>query len=159
MEVEEVAVNTDATSFLFQKGKFMEKSENRMIFLTVGKEVKMFFNQNNNLKKIRLSLNKVAELFGNGIVDEETIFEVNKISLVTKTNYKTVIRVVNGTQKMIGNAKIEKVGVDQDKTKSQEGNFKIKQQGFFDFFVAEGETVPKFKLLLPYNPHQRKKKK
>lgn len=64
------------------------RNEGITIYLTIGKEVKLNFDSENNLSSIRLSINKVAELFGNKVVNEESIFYVSTVALVTKSNYK-----------------------------------------------------------------------
>ncbi|EOF73644.1 hypothetical protein SGC_02590 [Enterococcus faecium EnGen0136] len=85
------------------------RNEGITIYLTIGKEVKLNFDSENNLSSIRLSINKVAELFGNKVVNEESIFYVSTVALVTKSNYKTFISVVGGKQVISGDAVYEEV--------------------------------------------------
>ncbi|EOS7974882.1 hypothetical protein DZ775_RS14295, partial [Enterococcus hirae] len=60
---------------LWKGKKFMTNKEDGItVYLSVGKGVKLIFDSENNLSNIRLSINKVAELFGNNIVDEKSIF-------------------------------------------------------------------------------------
>ena len=127
-----------------------ERNE-KIIYLTIGKEVKLKFDEQENLSSIRLSVNKVAELVGNELLTEESIFHVSLVGLITKSNYKTYIRVVGGKQVISGDAKYEKVPINQKKTRDKKGNKNIYQQGFFEFFVSDKEKVPKKKLILPYN--------
>lgn len=122
-----------------------------ILFLTIGKEVKLNFDQQDNLYSIRLSINKVAELVSNKLLTEESIFNVSMIGLITKSNFKTYIRVIGGKQSISGDMKYEKVSIDQEKTRGKKRNRKIYQQGFFEFFVSNDEIVPKRKLILPYN--------
>lgn len=132
------------------------RKEGITIYLTIGKEVKLNFDSENNLSSIRLSINKVAELFGNKVVDEESIFYVSTIALVTKSNYKTYISVEGGKQVITGNAVYEEVIIDQERTSNKEGNKNVYEQGYFEFFVSEEEKIPKSKLILPYNVRQRR---
>lgn len=132
------------------------KKEGITIYLTIGKEVKLNFDSENNLSSIRLTINKVAELFGNKVVDEESIFYVSTIALVTKSNYKTYISVVSGKQVITGDAVYEEVIIDQERTSNKEGNKNVYEQGYFEFFVSEEEKIPKSKLILTYNVRQRR---
>lgn len=127
-----------------------------ILYLTIGKEVKVNFDEENYLASIRLSINKVAELFGNKVVNEETIFYVSTIGLVTKSNYKTYISVRDSKQVIGLKSDYEKVKVDQERTSKKTGNKKVFEQGYFEFFVSEEEKIPKNKLILPYNVKRRK---
>lgn len=123
----------------------------KILYLTIGKEVKLKFDEQENLSSIRLSVNKIAELFGNQLLTEESIFEVSLVGLITKSNFKTYIRVIGGKQVISGDAKYEKVPINQKKTRDKKGNKSVYQQGFFEFFVADEDKVSKRKLILPYN--------
>ncbi|GMC02544.1 hypothetical protein K5E_22090 [Enterococcus thailandicus] len=123
----------------------------KILYLTIGKEVKLKFDEQENLSSIRLSVNKVAELFGNELLTEESIFEVSLIGLITKSNFKTYIRIVGGKQIISGDTKYEKVSINQKKTRDKKGNKNVYQQGFFEFFVSNEEKVSKKKLILPRN--------
>ncbi|HIB1918129.1 TPA: hypothetical protein ACWWDF_002842 [Enterococcus faecium] len=136
----------------------MTKEEERnpkILYLTIGKEVKPHFDSENNLSSIRLSINKVAELFGNKVVDEESMFHVSTVALVTKSNYKTYISVVGGQQVIIGDATYEKVLIDQERTSNKKENKTIYKQGYFEFFVSEEVKIPRNKLNLNYVPRLR----
>ncbi|EMF0501359.1 TPA: hypothetical protein ACF1UX_001672 [Enterococcus hirae] len=132
------------------------RNEGITIYLTIGKEVKLNFDSENNLSSIRLSINKVAELFGNKVVNEESIFYVSTVALVTKSNYKTFISVVGGKQVISGDAVYEEVMIDQERTSNKRGNKNVYEQGYFEFFVSEEEKIPKEKLILPYNVKKRR---
>ncbi|OTO49808.1 hypothetical protein [Enterococcus faecium] len=121
------------------------------VYLTVGKGVKLIFDSENNLSNIRLSINKVAELFGNNIVDEESIFLVSTVVLITKCNYKTFVSVDIGREIINGITNDRRVEIDQKRTSTKKGNKNVYQQGYFEFFVSEENKVPKRKLILPYN--------
>lgn len=127
-----------------------------ILYLTIGKEVKVNFDEENYLASIRLSINKIAELFGNKVVNEESIFYVSTIGLVTKSNYKTYISVVGGKQVISGNANYEKVTVDQERTSKKTGNTKVFEQGYFEFFVSEEDKIPRNKLIVPRNIKKRR---
>lgn len=108
------------------------RNEGITIYLTIGKEVKLNFDSENNLSSIRLSINKVAELFGNKVVNEESIFYVSTVALVTKSNYKTFISVVGGKQVISGDAVYEEVMIDQERTSNKRGNKNVYEQGYFE---------------------------
>lgn len=127
------------------------RKEGITIYLTIGKEVKLNFDSENNLSSIRLSINKVAELFGNKVVDKESIFYVSTIALVTKSNYKTYISVVGGKQVISGDAAYEEVIIDQERTSNKKENKNVYEQGYFEFFVSEEDKIPRKKLILPRN--------
>ncbi|OJG77532.1 hypothetical protein RV10_GL002366 [Enterococcus pallens] len=127
------------------------KEQENVLFLTIGKEVKLNFDENDYLSSIRLTVNKVAELFGNKLVNESSIFNVEIIGLITQSNYRTYIRVVDGRQCVRGNAKYKEVAVDQKRTHEKEGNRKVYSQGHFEFFVKKSEKIKKNELILPYN--------
>lgn len=131
----------------------MEKEDRRakILYLTIGKEVKLNFDPQDNLYSIRLSINKIAELFSNKLLTEESIFEVSVIGLITKSNFKTYISVVGGKQVINGDTKYKKVSISQEKTHDKKGNKNVYQQGFFEFFVSDEEKVPKNKLIIPRN--------
>lgn len=128
-----------------------KQSEATVLFLTIGKEVKLNFDEADNLASIRLSINKVAEIVGNGLVNEESIFDVSIIGLITKSNYKTYIRIIGGKQVINGNANYEKVPINRKRTAEKIGNKDVYQQGYFEFYVEENEKIPRRKLILPYN--------
>lgn len=132
------------------------RNEGITIYLTIGKEVKLNFDSENNLSSIRLSINKVAELFGNKVVNEESIFYVSTVALVTKSNYKTFISVVGGKQVISGDAVYEEVMIDQERTSNKRENKNVYEQGYFEFFVSEEDKIPKEKLILPYNVKKRR---
>lgn len=121
------------------------------VYLTVGKGVKLIFDSENNLSNIRLSINKVAELFGNNIVDEESIFLVSTVVLITKCNYKTFVSVDIGREIINGITNDRRVEIDQKRTSAKKGNKHVYQQGYFEFFVSKENKVSKRKLILPYN--------
>ena len=121
------------------------------VYLTVGKGVKLIFDSENNLSNIRLSINKVAELFGNNIVDEESIFLVSTVVLITKCNYKTFVSVDIGREIINGITNDRRVEIDQKWTSAKKGNKNVYQQGYFEFFVSKENKVSKRKLILPYN--------
>lgn len=94
-------------------------AEKKTLYLTVGKEVSLSFTGNGEaLQYIRLSVNKLAEIINNGLVDRQSIFEIDEVSLITKSNYKTVVQVVAGKQVLHGNTDHVDVVIDKDKTKS-----------------------------------------
>ncbi|PEH49793.1 hypothetical protein [Enterococcus faecium] len=132
------------------------RNEGITIYLTIGKEVKLNFDSENNLSSIRLSINKVAELFGNKVVNEESIFYVSTVALVTKSNYKTFISVVGGKQVISGDAVYEEVMIDQERTSNKRENKNVYEQGYFEFFVSEEDKILKEKLILPYNVKKRR---
>lgn len=121
------------------------------VYLTVGKGVKLIFDSENNLSNIRLSINKVAELFGNNVVDEESIFLVSTVALITKSNYKTFVPVDIGREIINGITNDRRVKIDQKRTSNKKGNKNVYEQGHFEFFVSEENKVPKRKLIFPYN--------
>lgn len=50
-------------------------AEKKTLYLTVGKEVSLSFTGNGEaLQYIRLSVNKLAEIINNGLVDRQSIF-------------------------------------------------------------------------------------
>ncbi|EGO9937239.1 hypothetical protein IDD99_002218 [Enterococcus faecium] len=121
------------------------------VYLTVGKGVKLIFDSENNLSNIRLSINKVAELFGNNVVDEESIFLVSTVALITKSNYKTFVPVDIGRETINGITNDRRVKIDQKRTSNKKGNKNVYEQGYFEFFVSEENKVPKRKLIVPRN--------
>ena len=95
-------------------------AEKKTLYLTVGKEVSLSFTGNGEaLQYIRLSVNKLAEIINNGLVDRQSIFEIDEVSLITKSNYKTVVQVVAGKQVLHGNTDHVDVVIDKDKTKQK----------------------------------------
>lgn len=127
------------------------KNDGITVYLTVGKGVKLIFDSENNLSNIRLSINKVAELFGNNVVDEESIFLISTVALITKSNYKTFVPVDIGREIINGITNDRRVKIDQKRTINKKGNKNVYEQGHFEFFVSEENKVPKRKLILPYN--------
>ncbi|MEJ4197250.1 hypothetical protein [Enterococcus faecium] len=121
------------------------------VYLTVGKGVKLIFDSENNLSNIRLSINKVAELFGNNVVDEESIFLVSTVALITKSNYKTFVPVDIGREIINGITNDRRVKIDQKRTSNKKGNKNVYEQGYFEFFVSEENKIPKRKLIVPRN--------
>ncbi|HAQ1416904.1 TPA: hypothetical protein IXI33_001967 [Enterococcus faecium] len=121
------------------------------VYLTVGKGVKLIFDSENYLSNIRLSINKVAELFGNNVVDEESIFLVSTVALITKSNYKTFVPVDIGREIINGITNDRRVKIDQKRTSNKKGNKNVYEQGYFEFFVSEENKVPKRKLIVPRN--------
>lgn len=127
------------------------KNSGITVYLTVGKGVKLIFDSENNLSNIRLSINKVAELFGNNVVDEESIFLVSTVALITKSNYKTFVPVDIGREIINGITNDRRVKIDQKRTSNKKGNKNVYEQGYFEFFVSEENKVPKRKLIVPRN--------
>lgn len=59
-----------------------------------GKDVRLFFNSDKTkLEKIRLSVNKLVEIVSNGVLDVEAFLHINSIGLITRTKYKTLVKV------------------------------------------------------------------
>lgn len=127
-----------------------EEKKPKILYLTIGREVKLIFDLQDNLSSIRLSINKVAELFGNQLLTEESIFDVTMVGLITKSNYKTYISIVGGKQVLSGDTKYEKVPINQKKTRDKQENKNVYRQGFFEFFVSDEEKLPKKQLIFPY---------
>ncbi|EOA3384194.1 MULTISPECIES: hypothetical protein [Enterococcus] len=137
---------------LWKGKKFMTNKEDGItVYLSVGKGVKLIFDSENNLSNIRLSINKVAELFGNNIVDEKSIFFVSTIALITKGNYKTFAPIDMGREIINGITDDRQVKIDKKSTCSKKGNKKVFEQGYFEFYVSKENKVSKRKLILPYN--------
>ncbi|OUZ28218.1 hypothetical protein A5885_003565 [Enterococcus sp. 8E11_MSG4843] len=71
-----------------------ETTEEKVLYLTVGKEVRLVFgHKKERLYSIQLSLNKVSELVRNGLVTQNTLTEVDRIGLITKSNQNTYVKV------------------------------------------------------------------
>lgn len=126
-----------------------EERDHKILYLTIGREVKLIFDQQQNLSSIRLSTNKVAELFSNQLLTEESIFDVTMVGLITKSNYKTYISIIGGKQVVSGDAEYEKVPINQRKTQSKQGNKNVYRQGFFEFFVSDKEKLSRNELVFP----------
>lgn len=125
------------------------KTNENILFLTVGKDVKLNFTNKKQLDTIQLSLNKIAEIFRNGLVDKATIFDVDTIGLITKSNHVTYVDVRTGRRCIIGNDKYTKVPIDQKRTKGKKENSDIFAHSTFEFFVSQ--DIPKDELVLPFN--------
>lgn len=72
------------------------RDETKTLFLVpgTGKDVRLYFNQTKTkLEKVRLSLNKVAEILSNGFIDEQSFLQIESIGLITRSNFKTMIRI------------------------------------------------------------------
>lgn len=132
------------------------KNEN-VLYLTVGKEVKMQFDENDNLEKIRLSTNKIGELFSNGTIDETSIFDVSMLGLITMNNFKTYVRLDDQRQVIDTKTDYKYVGVNKDKTRNHTGNKKVAQQGHFMFFVAEDDKHPRGKMVQLFNHNTKRR--
>lgn len=133
-----------------------EKMKNEIVlYLTVGKEVKMEFDHDDCLEKIRLSTNKVGELFRNNIVDKESIFDVSTIGLITKNNFVSYVRLRDGVSKVLGDSAEKYVIIDQKKTSALKGNKTVSMQGYFIFFVSKEERIKKASFSQTFN-HQKR---
>lgn len=78
------------------------RNETKTLFLVpgAGKDVRLYFNQTKTkLEKVRLSLNKVAEILSNGFIDEQSFLQIESIGLITRSNFKTMIRIENSARK------------------------------------------------------------
>lgn len=124
---------------------------NYVVYDLIKKGVRLIFDSENNLSNIRLSINKVAELFGNNIVDEKSIFFVSTIALITKGNYKTFAPIDMGREIINGITDDRRVKIDKKSTCSKKGNKNVFEQGYFEFYVSKENKVSKHKLILPYN--------
>lgn len=116
----------------------------KTLFLTVGKEVSLSFEGDGSyLKEVRLSVNKLAELISNQIVDRESIFKIDEISLITKSNYKTIVKVENGKQMLSGTKDSMDFTVDKEKTRASKEGKNIFTSGDFIFYVSPTERLTK----------------
>lgn len=128
-------------------GKKQMDAEKKTLYLTVGKEVSLSFTGNGEaLQYIRLSVNKLAEIINNGLVDRQSIFEIDEVSLITKSNYKTVVQVVAGKQVLHGNTDHVDVVIDKDKTKQKADGKDIFTNGDFLFIVDQEQHISKQEL-------------
>jgi len=93
-----------------------------------------------------LSVNKLAEIINNGLVDRQSIFEIDEVSLITKSNYKTVVQVVAGKQVLHGNTNHVDVVIDKDKTKRKAAGKDIFINGDFLFIVDQEQRISKQEL-------------
>lgn len=120
------------------------KNENELktLYLTVGKEVSLSFKgDGSSLKFVRLSVNKLAEIIRNGLVDRHSIFEIDEISLITKSNYTTTVKVVNGKQMLSGDCESVDISVDKNQTKRKAAGKDIFTSGDFIFYVQENQLT------------------
>lgn len=136
-----------------------EELENEnILYLTIGKEVKIQFDNEDNLEKIELSNNKIGELFSNGLIDQTSIFDITVIGLITKSNFKTYIRVRDNRPAIHSKNDYEYVSVDQKQTREHKGNNNPMEAGKFIFYVEKGGKYPKNGLVSLYNPKKRYRK-
>jgi hypothetical protein len=126
----------------------VEQTCKKTLYLAVGKDVKLIFNEDSFLSNIRLSVNKVSELFGNQIIDQDTIFDIEIVALLTMKNHKTYIKIENRKQFLEANSKHMDVSVDREKTKDKKENHDVLSQNYFDFFVDEEQKIKPHNLSL-----------
>lgn len=128
------------------RGEVMRfKDETKTLFLVpgAGKDVRLYFNPaKTKLEKIRLSLNKVAELLSNGFIDEEGFLQIESIGLITRSNFKTMIR-IEGVQRGKIEQEVVNVSVDTLETRKRhdEKSKPLLSQPYFEFIIAADEKI------------------
>ena len=116
-----------------------EQNAKKLLYLTVGKEVTLSFSRDHSrLECIRLSTNKLAELISNGLISRESIFDISRISLITKSNYKT------------------EVLIDQIRTRRQAEGKDIFTNGNFIFFIEKSQFITHSQLYTLYKNNKKK---
>lgn len=97
------------------------------MYLTVGKEVSLTFSgkkkNEGRLEYITLSVNKLVELINNNLVDRESILDVERVSLIVRTNFK------------------KNVLIDATKTRKYSEGKDIFTNGNFRLFVDESQYL------------------
>ncbi|MCL8369492.1 hypothetical protein M8267_14030 [Enterococcus faecalis] len=128
------------------KGEVMEvRDETKTLFLVpgAGKDVRLYFNQTKTkLEKVRLSLNKVAEILSNGFIDEQSFLQIESIGLITRSNFKTMIR-IEGIQQGKIEQEVVNVTVDTKETQKlhDEKNKPLLGQPYFEFIIDAEEQI------------------
>lgn len=131
--------------------------EKKIVYLTVGKEVSLSFSgEFEKLKYIRLSLNKVAELLNNELIDSESIFDIDEVCLITKSNYRTVVKVIGNKQELQGNNETVNVRINKDKTRQRKKGKNLLTSGDFIFVVDQNQSFKQEDL---YNLNSKNVKK
>lgn len=119
-----------------------ETTEEKVLYLTVGKEVRLVFgHKKERLHSIQLSLNKVSELVRNGLVTQKTLTEVDRIGLITKSNHNTYVKVEDIRQVPLDPKEVM-VPINKKKTRAK---FNPKEpwqrQGWFEYIVADDQEI------------------
>ena len=139
-----------------------ETTEEKVLHLTVGKEVRLTFTAKfERLRSIQLSLNKVSELIRNGLVTQETLTEVDRIGLITKSNHNTYVQVEDIRQVPIDPIEVM-VPINKKKTKAKfNPNESWARQGWFEYIVSDNQEISREDLysLNQLNEESQKNKK
>jgi len=69
--------------------------QRKIITLPIGKTVDPFWDKKNFILGIKVMPNMILSLFDNGVVDNESIYHIEAIVLVTKYKRKTEIPIKN----------------------------------------------------------------
>lgn len=119
-----------------------ETTEEKVLHLTVGKEVRLAFgHKKERLHSIQLSLNKVSELVRNGLVSQQTLTEVDCIGLITKSNHNTYIQVKDIRQVPLDTEEVM-VPINKKKTRAKfSPNESWARQGWFEYIVSENQEI------------------
>lgn len=107
-----------------------------------GKEVRLFFNpEKTKLEKIRLSVNKLAELVYNNVLDIESLLNIQSICLITRSKFKTLVKVTPPIEGV--SDEVVTVDVDLEETNSvfQEGSKAILARAYVDYYVTDDQVI------------------
>lgn len=112
-----------------------EPKKRTTLYLNAGNDAKLMFDFADRLEFVQMNGNKIAELSRNEVITREELDQVEKIVLITKNNCQTPVNVLPPTEK---------------------GVPRVVGMGYR--FLIGGE-VQKNDLILPYNVHQRRKRR
>lgn len=111
------------------------EQKGKEIFLEVSnkKSVQLKF-ENDFLSEIIISVKKYKELLGNGVIDKESIYDVEKITIIMPSSKLNEILIENGRKYLSENP------VENDPNQTGKFVFRIKdpEKEPFHFYVKEG---------------------
>lgn len=107
-----------------------------------GKEVRLFFNpEKTKLEKIRLSVNKLAELVYNNVLDIESLLHIQSICLITRAKFKTLVKVTPPIEGIQDEAVTVNVDLEETNSVFQEGSKAILARAYVDYYVADDQVI------------------
>ena len=130
----------------------MEETKPIKLALTVDEGVHLSFGPNvSQLRSIHLTENRVAELIANGVVNRKTIYDVNEITLITQTKFKTQVKLA--PLDALGVEESILIHIDSQRTSALKGLLPIVRQHPFTFVVDTNYPISRADL---YSLHKAK---
>ncbi|EGO8595688.1 hypothetical protein EH331_13680 [Enterococcus faecalis] len=107
-----------------------------------GKDVRLFFNSDKTkLEKIRLSVNKLVEIVSNGVLDVEAFLHINSIGLITRTKYKTLVKVQPPFSTIDKDIVDVKINVAETSEIFHKSSKDILSRQYIDYYVDSGQQI------------------